>query len=115
MRQIIADAVLALFTSIGIWAVLMLSLDRLISGVSKNPSVSVFFVNNHCEGLVYKVHWTLRHSRIKGVLLVDCGMNDEERRVAENLAAQDCRIWLITGNEFEKWMEKAELWMNLRN
>lgn len=111
MRQIIADATLALFASIGIWTVLILTLDRLISGANARSSVLVFFIKDQSEGMAQRVRWSLRHSRTKGILLVDCGMDDETRCFAETLAAQECRVWLITGKEFEDWMDKTELWM----
>lgn len=113
--QILADAVLALLAAVGIWALGRLALDWLLGGGDGLEIWSMILAAGDGDDLDRTVGRALRSRRGKGVLLVDCGLNEHGRSHSKALADRERDIYLCRPDELEKWVRETDIWMNREN
>lgn len=113
--QILADACLALLAAIGIWALGRLALDWLLGG-GKEPEIwTLVRAVGDGSDLERIIGSLLRSQYGRGVLLVDCGLNECGRARSKSLADRERGICLCRPDELEKWVREADIWMNREN
>ncbi|MGN0967634.1 MAG: hypothetical protein ACI4O3_00065, partial [Oscillospiraceae bacterium] len=102
-------ACLALLAAIGIWTLGRLALDRLFAG-GKADVWTVVPIQGDGDGLDQTVRRSIRRPHSRGVLLVDCGLNDQGRALADFLTKQEPNVWLCTWEQAGTWMKEADVW-----
>lgn len=115
MRQILTDACLAMLAAVGIWTLWRMILDRILTRGDDHAVWTVLCVQGSGEGLMQTVHWLLRRPYGQGVLLLDCGLDDDGRTAAESLVARESKVWLCPWERAGAWMKEAEIWTRQRS
>lgn len=113
--QILTDACLALLAAIGIWTLCRMALDRLLACGEEAEAWAVVPARGDGEGLKQAVERLAGLPRGRGVLLVDCGLSQQGRALADSLVEQKRNVWLCSWEQAGAWMKEAEVWTRRRN
>ena len=108
--QILTDACLALLAAVGIWTLGRLVLDRLLNGGKETEVWTVLPVRGDGDSLEQVVRKLKRLPHSRGVLLVDCGLSQQGRALADFLAEQERNVWVCPWEQMGTWMKEAEVW-----
>ena len=97
--------------AIGIWALGRICFDALMD------DSCVWTVICACgDGVELEctVRWLLHRTRSRRVVLVDCGLDDRGKNVANYLAEQDGKISFYTSFQEKIWEKEAGEWLITR-
>lgn len=117
--QILLDALLALFAAVGIAALGWLLFGRMWLS-REGPGIrAVVPARGDGAGLEQTVRGALWLRDCAGgrcaVVIVDCGLNEQGRALAQLLADREPEVWLCPGGHLETWIKESELWMRKSN
>ena len=107
--QILTDALLSLLAAVGLWELGRLALERFFAPGGREPAVwAVVRARGDGGGLEQPVHTLPRLGW--GVVLVDCGRDEQGRALASRLARRDPGVQLCRWERLGAWMKEAEVW-----
>lgn len=107
--QIISDAFLALLACVGLWTLGRMALDFLFEGAAPEPAVwTVVRAQGDGRGLEQAVHKLPRRGR--GVVLVDCGLDEKGRALSYRLTEREPGVSLCRWERLGNWVKEAEVW-----
>ena len=109
--EILADALLAMLAAIGIWTLGRMALDRLFAADAKGSYIWIVVrAAGDGGGLEQTVRSLTRRRPGPDVVLMDCGLNEQGRTLAERLTKQEPHVSLCPWEGLGVWMKEAEAW-----
>lgn len=108
--QILIDAGLSLLACIGIWALGQMAWAWLLGGLERGVEACVVVrAQGDGTGLETVVRCLSRQCGLR-VVVVDCGLSERGRSLAEHLINPALSAGVCSWDQMGVWMKEAEIW-----